>query len=139
VAATAPPPAGPDYAVRFGPTTALRREGSRTVVALRGDWDVFTRARLAEVLSRVIASGGDDVVIDLAGGEFIDTATVRALIDARQLLNSRGRAMSFRSPSGVAARVLAVFGLTHLIEGQPTEARSNEACPRPPSPEERSP
>jgi hypothetical protein len=37
-----------------------------------------------------------------------------------QLLDRRGRALTFRSPSRLAAHVLDVFGLTDLIESRPS-------------------
>ena len=56
--------------------------------------------------------------IDLAEAEFIDTAAVRVLAVGHQLLDERGRTLTFRSPSRLAARVLHMFGLTELIEGR---------------------
>jgi anti-anti-sigma factor len=94
----------------------IRSEGTRTVVVLRGEADCYNRPVLAGLLSRVIASASGDVLIDMAEAEFIDTATVRVLATAQQLLGDRGRRLTFRSPSRLTARVLHVFGLTNLIE-----------------------
>jgi anti-anti-sigma factor len=94
----------------------VHAEATRTVVTLRGEADVSTRAALADVLSRVIAAGAGDVVIDLAAVTFIDIAIVRALATCQQLLDRTGRALTFRSPSRLAVRALHPFGLTDLIE-----------------------
>ena len=110
-AAVLPPSARIDRSV-----AVVRAEGTLTVVVLRGEWDLSTRAVLADVLSRVIASGAGDVVIDLAEADFIDTATVRAFADAQHLLDCRGRRLSFVSPSSLAVQVLDLFGLTDLID-----------------------
>jgi anti-anti-sigma factor len=105
--------------VRFGLMTAVaREEGPRTVVVLRGEADVSTCRVPADVLSWVIAWRTGDVVVDLGELKFVDSATVHILAEARQLLERVGRAMSFRSPSSLATRVLQVFGLTHLIEAR---------------------
>jgi anti-anti-sigma factor len=97
-------------------TPVVHAEGKRTVVVLRGEADVSTRPVLCDVLSRVIALGAGDVVIDLAEVEFIDTATVRALAVGQQSLDGQGRKLTFRSPSRLAARMLDLFGLADLIE-----------------------
>src|ERR1700736_2812402 len=94
----------------------MRVEGTRTVVVLRGETDCSSRPVLSDLLSRVIASPSGDVVIDMAEAEFIDTATVRVLAVAQQLLGDRGRRLTFRSPSRLTARVVDFFGLTGLIE-----------------------
>jgi anti-anti-sigma factor len=97
-------------------TTAVRSEGTRTVVALRGEADFTTTLVLADVLAGVIDLGVGDVVIDLGNLEFIDTATVRVLAAGQWRLDRLGRALTFRSPARVAARVLKMFGLDDLIE-----------------------
>jgi len=97
----------------------VRVEGARTVVVLRAGTDVSTRPVLSDVLSRVVALGAGDVVIDLAEVTFIDTATARVLATVQQLLDRQDRGLAFRSPSRLAARVLQVFGLTDLIEAEP--------------------
>ena len=94
----------------------MRVEGTRTIVVLRGEADCSSRPVLSDLLSRVIASQSGDVVIDMAEAEFIDTATVRVLAVAQQLLGDRGRELTFRSPSRLTAQVLHLFGLTDLIE-----------------------
>jgi anti-sigma B factor antagonist len=94
----------------------VQAEGTRTVVALPGETDVTARPALCDVFSRVIASGTGDVVIDLTGSTFIDTASVRVFATARQLLDRQGRNLTFRAPSRLAVRVLDLFGLTGLVE-----------------------
>jgi anti-anti-sigma factor len=93
-------------------------EGASTVVALRGEADLSTRAVLADALSRVVAFGDGDVVVDLAETAFIDSAGARTLAMAHQLLQRRDRALSFRSPSTKATQLLGLFGLTDLIDGR---------------------
>jgi anti-anti-sigma factor len=96
-------------------------EDTRTVVVLRGEADASTREVLSHALSRVVAAfDAGDVVIDLAGAEFIDTGSVRALAVCQQLLERDGRRLTFRSPSRLAVRVLGLFGLTDLIEARET-------------------
>jgi len=68
------------------------------------------------VLARVIAEDRGAVVIDLTETAFIDTAIVRAIGRAAEVLRERDRPLIVRSPSRLAARVLEIFGLCHLVE-----------------------
>lgn len=97
-------------------TVVLRAEGTRTIVVIGGEADLSTRPAVSDALSRVIATHLGDVVIDLSATSFVDTAIVRALADAQQMLYRQGRQVTFRSPSRLAARLLDLFGLTELIE-----------------------
>lgn len=109
--------AGTASDAQSAPTTpVVRTEGARSVVVLSGEWDLSRRPVLAEVLARVIASGTGDVVVDLAGAQFIDTAIGRALTVGCRWLARGGRRLTVRSPSPLAARILGAFGLTDLIE-----------------------
>ena len=107
-----PPAAGLDVSVSAGT--------GATVIALRGEADVATLPVVVDALTRVIADHRGDVVVDLAETEFIDTATLRALLRAREVLDWGGRRLTFRSPSRIAGRVLAVFGLSHLVGAERT-------------------
>ncbi|MDQ1376881.1 MAG: hypothetical protein QOE15_1054 [Acidimicrobiaceae bacterium] len=93
-----------------------RTEGNDILVVLLGEADLSSRYALSDTLSRVIASGDADVVIDLAQAQFLDSATARVLAECQTLLDRRGRKLTLRSPSKLAARVLDMFGLTGLIE-----------------------
>ena len=106
----------PDRRVGLGITTTVRHEGATTVVVVRGEADSSTTAVLSDALSRLIATPGGEVVIDLYEAELIDTAPVRTFAVAVQLFSDHGRKLTFRSPSRLAARVLDLFGLSQSIE-----------------------
>ena len=99
---------------------SVSAEGGVTVIAFRGEADVATLPVVADALARVVANQRGDVIVDLAETEFIDTATLRALLRAREVLDWGGRRLTLRSPSRIADRVLAVFGLSHLVSAQRT-------------------
>src|SRR5580693_573640 len=81
----------------------VRLDRASTAVVLRGDVDVFARPALSEALSRVIATRGGDVVVDLTAVRFLDSAGVRVLEVARERLSGQGRTLTVRSPSRTAA------------------------------------
>ena len=109
------------------PVASVSADGAATVVAIHGEADLFTLPAVVEVLARAIADSDGPVVIDLGQTEFIDTATLRAVGRAWEFLGDRGRALTVRSPSGVAVRMMALLGLSALVEedaAQPRTARS---------------
>ncbi len=110
--ATLAQPAAP---LAGGLEVSVSAEGATTVVALQGEADVATLPALTDAFARIIAAGEGDVVVDLARLEFLDTATIRAVVRARAVLAGDGRQLTLRSPSRIAGRVLAVFGLTQLV------------------------
>lgn len=118
--ATQKPPPTP----RAGLTAAVLADGAVTVVALQGEADPATLHIIRDSLADVIAAGDGDVVVDLAQTEFMDTAALRAVLQARETLAGTGRQLTLRSPSRSAGRLLEVFGLRHLA-GPPlsTEGR----------------
>ncbi len=97
-------------------SVAVSSEGAATVVALRGEADVFTLPVVADALDRVVADRSGPVVVDLADTAFIDVRTLHAFARTSHFLGHRGRQLTVRSPSQMAVRVLTILGLVHLIE-----------------------
>lgn len=90
-------------------------EVAATVLVVRGEADVATLPLLVDALERVIADHDGDVIVDLAPTEFIDTAALRAVLRAREILRRSGRQLTLRAPSRIARRLLAAFGLLGLV------------------------
>ena len=95
---------------------SMSADGAATLVGVRGEADFATLPAFVNVLARVIAEDRGAVVIDLTETAFIDTAIVRAIGRAAELLHERNRRLTLRSPSRLAGRVLVIFGLTELVE-----------------------
>lgn len=91
----------------------------RSVVWLRGDHDVATVSKLSETFARTIALDDADLVVDMSGVTFIDAATVGVIVRARLFLRAECRSLRLRSPSTCATWVLALCGLTSLLELPP--------------------
>lgn len=100
-------------------------DGAVTVVALAGEADRATLYVVRDALADVIADRVGDVVVDLAEMEFMDTAALRVVLDARETLEGRGRHLTLRSTSRSAGRLLGVFGLGHLA-GPPLSTEGKE-------------
>lgn len=100
-------------------------DGEVTVVVLAGEADRATLHVIQEALADVIDDQDGDVVVDLAHTEFIDTAALRVVLQARGTLEGAGRHLTLRSPSRSAGRLLGVFGLGHLA-GPPLSTEREE-------------
>jgi anti-anti-sigma factor len=107
-----------------GLAATVYADGAVTVVALSGEADRATLHVVREVLADVIAGEGD-VVVDLAQVEFIDTAALRVVLQAREALKGSGRHLTLRSPSRSAGRLLGLLGLGHLA-GPPLSIERKE-------------
>jgi anti-sigma B factor antagonist len=92
-------------------------EGDRTVIGLYGEHDAETEPELSDALGRFCSAGRlGDVVVDLSEATFVDSATIAALLGARNLMAHQGRSLVLRAPSRRALRVLEMCGLLRFVE-----------------------
>jgi len=90
-------------------------EGARAVVTIVGDLDFACAGAFAAALAAV-AADGTDVVLDMRGVAFIDTAAVDAFDRARRLFELMGLRVTVRAPSRPVRRLLGLCRLDGLIE-----------------------
>jgi anti-anti-sigma factor len=101
---------------RAASSVSVTREGSRTVVWLDGEHDIATVAVLVDALDIATTGGTFDVVVDLLGVTFMAAATIEVLLRAHGTLARRSRALTLRSPSATASRLLGYCGMSDAIE-----------------------
>ncbi len=101
---------------RRGPLAFARRDPARTIVWLRDEHDVSTVAALSETMARAIARNDGDLVVDLSKVLYMGSATVGVIVRTRELLESRARALTLRSPSRCAQRILDLCGHADLFD-----------------------
>ena len=100
------------------------REGDgQVIVALRGVLDVADAASVAVALTAA-AARQHDIIIDLAGLEFIDSSGVAALARGRRQARHAGGELLLAAPQ---QQVLRVLTLTRLIDAFPVHASVAEA------------
>ena len=95
----------------------------QVIVALRGVLDVADAVSVAAALTAV-AARQRDIIIDLAGLEFIDSSGVAALVRARRQARYAGGELLLAAPQ---QQVLRVLTLTRLLEVFPVHASVAEA------------
>ena len=80
------------------------------IVALRGELDVADAAGVAAALA-VVAARAPEIIVDLAGLDFIDSSGVAALARGRKLARHAGGDLLLAAPQEPVLRVLAITGL----------------------------
>ncbi len=107
---------------------------SGPVIVLSGEADVTSAGRLGEFLTAHLSGGGREVVVDVSGLSFADSASVRVLVLAGKALRERGGTLVLLGPQPPVARVLELTGADELLAVRGTAME--EAARRPDSPDE---
>ena len=90
----------------------IRHSEDQVVVALRGELDVEDAASAASALI-ALAARNCQIIVDLAGLEFIDSSGLAALVLARRHARQAGGDLLLSAPQRQVLRLLTV---TRLIE-----------------------
>ena len=86
--------------------------GRTAEVALSGDLDMAAAFKLEPAIDHVVSENTvDEVVLDLAGVSFMDSAGLGSLLSTKQRLNDLGINAELRRPSEAAQRVLEANGM----------------------------
>jgi anti-anti-sigma factor len=104
----------------------IERESGQVVAVLRGELDVTYAASVAARLA-VIASRDSEVIVDLAGLEFIDSSGLAALVQARKHARRAGSDLLLAGPQ---KQVLRLLTTTRLIDAFFVYARVDDAAAR---------
>lgn len=102
---------------------STRECDGHVIVALRGELDIADAVSVAVALA-VIAAREPEIIVDLAGLEFIDSSGVAALARGRTQARHAGGDLRL---AAAQQQVLRVLTLTRLIEVFPVHASVDEA------------
>lgn len=103
-----PGPQRPGFEVR-------QSDGGTLTIVLRGDLDIVSRAWLARHLAETMKQPPRRLVVDMAEVGFADSAALRLIVRAGQVLPD-GRRAVIRHPRPVIRRVLRLTGLDTLCD-----------------------
>jgi anti-sigma B factor antagonist len=93
--------------------SSVVRDG-HAVVGLRGELDVTDAAGVTVALAEVVACH-PDIIIDLAGLEYIDCYSLWALTRAGEQARLAGGGLLLAAPQQLVLRVLALTGLADVF------------------------
>jgi anti-sigma B factor antagonist len=110
----------------FSVNLSTRECDGHVIVALRGELDIADAASVAAALAAV-AARKPEIIVDLAGLEFIDSSGVAALARGRRHARHAGGDLALAAPR---QQVLRVLTLARLIEVFPVHASVDEAAGR---------
>ena len=108
----------------FSHEPAIRDEGARVVVMLRGELDIANAADLGAVLSEAVARN-PHVIADLSDLTFIDCASLGVVVRARTRAREAGGDLVL---AGARGKVLRVITLPCLAGVFPVDASVDEAA-----------
>ncbi len=84
------------------------------VIYVRGEVDLDACERLRDVIEPNMGPR-QMIVLDLFGVEFMDSSSLRILVQARGELTKDGGSLELRNPSEAAHRLLTQAGAEHLL------------------------
>ena len=91
--------------------------GAVHVIAMRGELDIVTAARLCVRIDAARRAGARRLLIDLTTAEFCDSVGLRALIGSRQeMAATRGRMAIAALADSAVGRLFALAGAHELLE-----------------------
>jgi stage II sporulation protein AA (anti-sigma F factor antagonist) len=88
-------------------------DDGRRVVHVVGDVDLDSSSQLERFLAD---RGPGDLVVDLSGVTFIDSAGIAVLVKAHMEAEQRGERLALANPSRSTQRILELTGLTEVFE-----------------------
>lgn len=107
-------------------------DGSSHVVAVHGEVDLATVGKLREAFTRAVASGAQEIVVDLGFCRFIDSAGVAALLSLnRRLAGSIRRDLVILPGPHCVQRTFAICDLLDVLpfrEDNGAAASTSEAA-----------
>ena len=119
--------------------TTLHREAAGAevpVVTVQGEIDLHTCPHLRDTLEGLTDAGAADIVVDMAGVEFIDTAGLGVLVGAVKMARENGGgglclvqvAPSVRRALEITS-LIRIFRLHHSVEVALAEIAARNAAP----------
>ena len=91
-----------------------RREGARTVISVTGEIDVYTAPTLRERLNDLVAQGEYDLVVDMAGVEFLDSTGLGVLVGGLKRTRSHQGTLRLVCDQEKIIKVFRITGLTKV-------------------------
>jgi anti-sigma B factor antagonist len=96
--------------VRVPPVAGIERNGTASVVRLRGELDLYNAHEVREVLLTEALAEPERIVVELSDVVFVDSTVLGVLIEARTKLPNH-RAFLLAAPPAQTRRALELAGL----------------------------
>lgn len=100
----------------------LASGAGRATVAATGQLDMATAPELDRAVTQAREEGATEVVVDLAGVDFLDSAGVRVLVHQARELKQTGGRLYLQGAREWVARVLEITGVADFLGAPPEPA-----------------
>jgi anti-sigma B factor antagonist len=90
-------------------------QAGATVVAVRGEVDLYTAPELKSALLAAAESGAERVLVDLRETTFIDSTALGVLVGAKQRIASRGGRIDVVCNDRNVAKIFEITGLDRVF------------------------
>jgi anti-sigma B factor antagonist len=88
---------------------------SGPVIVLSGETEFMAVGQLSALISAQLSAGTRQLTIDMAGLQFADQPSIRALVLAARTLTERGGSLVLLRPQRQVAKALAVMGVERMF------------------------
>ena len=90
-----------------------REVGSRTIVSVGGEIDVYTAPKLRDQISELVSDDRHDLLIDLEGVDFLDSTGLGVLVGGLKKVRAQDGSMELICAQD---RLLKIFRITGLAK-----------------------
>ena len=109
-----------------GFSTEVNAADEATVIHVRGEIDLATAGRLRDVIEPHMGPK-QTIILDFSEVDFMDSAVLHVLVQARGELTENGGSLILRNPSTAAHRLLTVAGANDLLEADAKDHRPDSS------------
>ena len=93
----------------------VTEHATTTVLAVRGEVDVYTAPRLREKLVELVSQGKHNIVVDLEAVDFLDSTGLGVLVGGLKRLRSHDGDLSLVCTQHRILKVFEITGLTKVF------------------------
>lgn len=94
-------------------------DGTTSILALSGELDLSTAARLQEAIDDLVARGRHRVVLDLTGLTFCDSTGLTTFVRGNRDCTAKGGWLRLAGAQGHVERVIGISGLLEVLAYRP--------------------
>lgn len=105
---------------------ATSQENGVNVVKLSGRFDAQSAGQVDEGLQKAVADGGNKLLIEMTGVEYISSAGLRVLLSTAKRINASAGKLALCGLQPYVLEVFDVAGFTSIFQIQPNLAAALE-------------
>ena len=99
-----------------------REVGSRTIVSVGGEIDVYTAPKLRDQIGELVTDGRHDLLIDLEGVDFLDSTGLGVLVGGLKKVRAQDGSMELICSQDRLLKIFRITGLAKVFTIHDSEA-----------------